>query len=69
MFFEVTMKDYEAFRNSNIMGMLYTNKSTYDLKLDHYGKGRHLLEIDDGIDPALESVIAEFFLDQAPHPC
>ncbi len=69
MLFEVTSEDFEAFKRSNIIGMLYTNKSTYDLKLDYYGKGRHCLEVEDGIDADLECVIAEFFLDQAPHPC
>lgn len=69
MLFEVTSKDFEAFKSSSIMGLLYTNKSSYNLKTDYYGKGRHLLEVEDGIDSELESVLSEFFLDQAPYPC
>jgi len=69
MLFEITDSEYRSFRCSNLIGLLYSNRSLYDLKLDYYGKGRHCLEVEDGIDADLECVIAEFFLDQAPHPC
>lgn len=62
MLFDITTEEYRAFTASHLIGLLYENKSAYHIT---YGKDRHWLEIEEGIDGSLEEQVSDFFVDNA----
>lgn len=62
MLFDITTEEYKAFTASHLIGLLYENKSAYHIT---YGKDRHCLTIEEGIDGSLEEQVSDFFVDNA----